>query len=663
MVDSKHETGPQGGPSLKGRILFGSLLFFVLSLFWSSTVSGQACAGGCTLDGDMILNGSFADGCPGTNTPINGAIPGLHYVPCNAANWTNPLDYSEANAASIGGWNGGQWTGTDNTPGGGTNFMIVDGPTAGDQVVWSRSVTVTMGTRYLYQAFVCNLIPVGGTGNDPLFRIRVTDNTGTTVLASNLGNIVKGSGWQRLCGAYTAIASGNITLDILMVNNPNFQGNDGGIDDITFQPIHNNADFTYMQAACRSDFNFKAVDRADQLQIWDFGDGASLNGMDVAHTYTTPGDYLVTHTVVTGACTTSVSKIVKAESCCTCVTDPNAGSSLNKVGDGDFHVLQPCPRPPHELYSSDFLVAPCGVPQGPPSHGQYVETLTSLWKDANGNLIRSYCAVDDHSSAQGTAFLIVDGAIPSDNLPNSPEPRAWFQTGPTNSNEGYDVDPTKSYCFKASFFNPESKFPSKPSVKLVIKVGTQSFTVARLDFLPYNNECGWTTICGCWTPPQGVRKVTELDIVMEENTCNFANDIGIDDVIFEESQVSCDQSCGTSNQVDQTNSAQQGGDPTGGLSPVKTNIKPLNSGSNDINVHPIPVMQGHDLHVSYHSMDDRKVSIQVIGNDGKLQLQMNSQIKLGQNDILVKTESLKPGSYILRIESNDSIDTKTIIVQ
>jgi hypothetical protein len=434
-------------------------------------------------------------------------------------------------------------------------------------------------------------------------------------------------------------------------------GNDGAVDDITFSPITGASDFTYAQPACNRPFMFTPTDMGD-LHAWDYGDGSPIDPVPVTtHIFPAPGSYVVAHTV-TGPCGTNTTfKVIKVESCCTCITDPDAGSPNNKVNDGKF--VPPCSATPP--YSSDYIRDACSTPQNPPNgHGHYVESLTSTFAG------RTYCSVDDHSFNGGTGFLIVDGAMNGDAVAglNGGHPRAWYQTGPTNQKEGYDVSSSQSYCFKASFFNPEYQYPAKPSVKLVIKTATASYTVAVLDFLPYNNECGWTTICGCWTPKPNETKVTELDIILESNDCNNANDVGIDDIIFEPTQQGCNPDCNTQNQINQGNAIiQGGGNPTGGMAPVTTGTKTINSDAPDINVHPIPVMQGHDLHVSYHSMSDKSMNVQILSNSGKLQLQMNARVTMGPNEIIIKTESLKPGTYILRMESNDSIDTKTIVVQ
>lgn len=665
MTKMKHEATSPGGLAIRRLRLFLYIWFAVLPAFFlSHSAKAQTCGVGCTLGTDLVVSGNFADGCTGSNSPSPFGSS-LTYISCTSTNTTTqPLQYSEANTNTISTWNAAGWMAADHSSGGNTNFLIIDGPEAqgqpngGNRIVWSQNVTVKGGTTYQFSAFFCNLLSPLSSVVFPQFQLQISDpSSGQTIVATG-NQISTQNNWVPLCGNYFAMTSKTVIIQILMFGNgTTVLGNDGGVDDISFKPVTIDADFTYGQTSCRHPFMFMANDMRDPQQAWDFGDGTSdIIPTPPPHIFPAPGDYLVTHTVTTPCGTSVVSKIVKVESCCTCITDVDAASPNNKVADGNF--APPCtPNPP---YSSDYIRDACSSPQLPPNgHDHFVETLTSTFAG------RTYCSVDDHSYLGGTGFLIVDGAINGDvvAVKNGGHPRAWFQTGPTNNSEGYVVDPASSYCFKASFFNPEYQYPAKPSVKMVIKTAAATYTVAVMDFLPYNNECGWTTICGCWKPLHGETLVLELDIILESNDCNNANDLGIDDVIFEPTTQGCNPTCDTQNQQNTGNSLASGGNPTGGMSPVMTKVKSSQTGSTDINVHPIPVTRGQDLHISYHSMADKMVTIQVLSNDGKVQLQMNSQIKLGENELQIKTDSLKPGTYIMRMESGDSLETKTIVVQ
>lgn len=633
------------------RFLRTSVL--VLCLFFSAIQLYAQCPN-CTTGADVVgANGTFPVVNCGPTAPGWGN-PGLTWLDCSTVVGTVNDNYTMTTNAST--WNF-TWSGTSHTADG-TGILLVDGPTAadGDHMVWNMNVMVQAGHSYLFNAFVENIF--NSNVNSPVFYLKIDGAEPTNGVHRTIV-LLPGSGWATLCSMYSSNKNGIANISVWMVGvGANRSGNDGAVDDITFAPITSgSSDFTYAQPACNKPFMFTPTDMAD-LHGWDYGDGSIIDLAPVTvHQYQLPGSYVVTHTVQGPCGISTTSKVIKVESCCTCVTDPDAASPNNMVTDGNF-VAPPCASSP---YSSDYIKDPCTTPQNPPiGHDHFVESLTSTFAG------RTYCSVDDHSFNGGSGFLIVDGAMNGDPVAvlNGGHPRAWFQTGPNNNGNGYIVNQGQSYCFKASFFNPEYQYPAKPSVKLVIKTAIASYTVALIDFLPYNNECGWTTICGCWMPKPNENKVIELDIILESNDCNNANDVGIDDIIFEPTQQGCNPDCNTQNQINQGDKILQGGgDPTGGMAPVRTNIKTINNGGADINVHPIPVMQGHDLHVSYHSMDDRRVNLQVLSNDGKVQLQMDSQIKLGQNEIIVKTESLKPGTYILRMESNEGVDTKTIVVQ
>jgi hypothetical protein len=76
----------------------------------------------------------------------------------------------------------------------------------------------------------------------------------------------------------------------------------------------------------------------DEVQ-WDFGDGNTDNGPEVTHTYTAPGTYTVTQTILFGACSNSTTTEVVVE--LTTGVDAAQRPVITAWVDGDHIVIMP----------------------------------------------------------------------------------------------------------------------------------------------------------------------------------------------------------------------------------------------------------------------------------------------------------------------------------
>jgi PKD repeat protein len=551
--------------------------------------------------------------------------------------------------------------------------------TPATSAVWKQGVTIVPGHTYSFSCWVLNLC------NDPhlnpeipavqlaiSYGVGPTFETVTNPLSlpypstCDPNNPSMGTccgAWQPICASWTApdCIPANVTLNILLPGQCGTQcgsGNDIGIDDISFMeitPSTTNADFTYTRIACNRDIPFSANDQSG-FHTWDFGDGATSTDINPSHKYTAPGIYAVTHTIKNGSCGNGSKAVpITVESCCTC--SGSMDPSQNLVKDGDFSI--PCGTWPR-WYESDFAEDfPCTtlVPSG---WDHFVQTRSTI----GGG--RPYCDLRDHSHPGNTDFLIVDAGV---NLPKVR--RAWYQDGPVPGviGEGYTVSVGQTYCFKASFNNPNFQHPQKASVRLVIKGCNDSVTVATLDYLQYNDKCGWVTVCGCWTAT--CDHVKELAIYVYANDCDPGNDFAIDDIIFSPTNT-CSQACDAETQHDQTGWQLQPvktNDPTQEKQDdSKENLDKLNleqnpDGASELNLNPIPVHQGVDLLLTYETKTGENLVVQIINTQGKIMSTVNKQILPGKNEMILKTDMLNPGTYIVKTVSGTTVHSKTIIVQ
>lgn len=107
-------------------------------------------------------------------------------------------------------------------------MLIVDG--YGGPIAWQQTVTVTAGTNYSFYAWFNNLVIPTKNHADPQMALFV----GNTQIAGPLNLPETPDQWIRLCGTWTAMASGPAVLSIQMLATTSI-GNDVAIDDVSFR--------------------------------------------------------------------------------------------------------------------------------------------------------------------------------------------------------------------------------------------------------------------------------------------------------------------------------------------------------------------------------------------------------------------------------------------
>ncbi len=120
-----------------------------------------------------------------------------------------------------------QWTCSDHTLLSG-KMLILDG--YGGPIAWQQTVNVTAGTNYAFSAWVNNLVRPPKNYDDPQMALFV----GSNPVAGPLNLPETPDQWVRLCGTWTAMASGPVVLSIRMLATT-VVGNDVGIDDVSFR--------------------------------------------------------------------------------------------------------------------------------------------------------------------------------------------------------------------------------------------------------------------------------------------------------------------------------------------------------------------------------------------------------------------------------------------
>jgi hypothetical protein len=664
------------------------LLFFATVMAFSSTKVNAQCS--CTeVPGAPNLAGprsSFptipAAGCMTDYTS--------DYAPTTCTGFPNAGEYTEGEDAGLrqnvaGGTPKNQWCGVDHTsgmPGNGSGFLMANGfddapnHTAPNTCrVWKRPVAVIPGHTYTFKCWVIRLCNTPSVNpEEPTVQLAIGTGTNFDILTSvDLPYPCGGFStccdqWQQICGSWTAPECGptNIELAILLPAKHDpvkpGSGNDIGIDDISFTeivPATADAGFTFTRLACNKEIPFLSNDQSG-AHTWDFGDGHTSTDVNPSHKYDAPGIYAVMHTVKNGSCGNNGSKSLPltVESCCSC--NGNADPMVNLVKDGDFS--EPCGIWPR-WYESDFAQDfPCGPTHLVPSGwDHFVQTNTTV----GGG--RPYCNLLDHTHnpTRGTDFLIVDAGVTA-----PAERRAWYQDGPLPgvTGEGYEVTQGQTYCFKVSVNNPNFQHPQKSSIKLVIKGCNKTYTVATIDYIEYNDKCGWTTICGCWTAE--CSHIDELAIWVYANDCDQGNDFAIDDIIFSPTETPCNQGCDAQSQHDikgwQLEPVIK--DPSKTQPADKENNDLLNleqhpEDAAELNVNPIPVQRGVDMLLTYETKSGDNIQVQILDAQGKMVSSMNKQLLPGKNEMTLKTDMLTPGTYIVKTIAGSNVRTKKIIVQ
>ena len=116
--------------------------------------------------------------------------------------------------------------------GGTGQFMVVDGATSPNSVIWQQTVPVTPNTYYAFSAQIASTLMSNMANSYALLQFSINNvQLGEIFHSPDVLNV-----WQPY---YEVWYSGNNTSAILTIlnQNDNGEGNDFGIDDITFSPL------------------------------------------------------------------------------------------------------------------------------------------------------------------------------------------------------------------------------------------------------------------------------------------------------------------------------------------------------------------------------------------------------------------------------------------
>ncbi len=177
------------------------------------------CPAGSSFGNEQVLNGDFQQGTLAFTNSYTYFTPG---GPTMIGKYS-VLNQSQVYTANP------QWACLDHTTLSATgNMLIVDG--YGGPIAWQQTVNVTAGTNYAYSAWFNNLVRPPKNYSDPQMALFV----GNTQIAGPLNLPETPDQWVRLCGTWTAMASGPVVLSIRMLSTANI-GNDVAIDDVSFR--------------------------------------------------------------------------------------------------------------------------------------------------------------------------------------------------------------------------------------------------------------------------------------------------------------------------------------------------------------------------------------------------------------------------------------------
>jgi gliding motility-associated-like protein len=198
-------------------------LLLCLWLACALQASAQLCTGSL---GDPVVNIDFDRTTPSNQSAINYSYVG-HYC---------PNDGSYTYAASTSGCFGNAWHTVPGDHTGGGRFMLVNASfDPGDFYVDTVS-GLCAGTTYEFAAWVINVLNRSGIRPNVTFRIELPD--GTVLQEYQTGDIssTPTPTWKQY-GFYFATPANEARIVLRITNNaPGGNGNDLGLDDITFRP-------------------------------------------------------------------------------------------------------------------------------------------------------------------------------------------------------------------------------------------------------------------------------------------------------------------------------------------------------------------------------------------------------------------------------------------
>ena len=170
---------------------------------------------------NTVVNGNFSSGSSGfsssyTYVANDPADPDELWPEGYYSVWTSARDVHP------------NWSKSTKGKGGSGNFLIVNGNTVDNIVVWTQTVTVSTNTNYYFCAWLCSVHPLNPAQLS--FSVNGT-NIGSTYVAST--DTV--NHWDEFFATWESEAN---TSAVISIVNKNIiaNGNDFGLDDISFVP-------------------------------------------------------------------------------------------------------------------------------------------------------------------------------------------------------------------------------------------------------------------------------------------------------------------------------------------------------------------------------------------------------------------------------------------
>jgi gliding motility-associated-like protein len=203
------------------------LILIILTFCWISKSQAQVCTGAL---GDPIA-GAGTDFGRG-NATVGPSIPETNYTYVTAIPNDGQYTIVKTTAGQNGGWHQNVTNHTANDPDG--YFMVANAGLSSGTFYEAKINNLCQNTTYEFAAYVINILRNVGVKPNIKFTI---ENNGVELTSFSTGDIMEGSptDWKKYGTTFkTPVNIGTITLR--MTNqNPGGNGNDVGIDDITFR--------------------------------------------------------------------------------------------------------------------------------------------------------------------------------------------------------------------------------------------------------------------------------------------------------------------------------------------------------------------------------------------------------------------------------------------
>ncbi len=247
LIANSFQLKAQTGPNLLGA----------KGTFSAPFITVNSSAGSCTMSGSTTYNpeGNIGNALTGCTAASGSSLPCSGYTYTSASGGLGP-EFRYTIIKNIGDENGGNcikgdWRGQDHTGDGGY-FMAVNGApnsTYSNVFYQIKNIPVCPGTQYEFSAWVLNILPksspAAGAGSEPNISFNVIDGSHSYTIG-NSGPIAYTSTptWVKVGGTFTA-SDTTTSVELQVVNATAVaQGNDLGLDDISFNVLQSNISVT-----------------------------------------------------------------------------------------------------------------------------------------------------------------------------------------------------------------------------------------------------------------------------------------------------------------------------------------------------------------------------------------------------------------------------------